>query len=74
MNFKSNKIYIENTFDALRRQSRATLENWNDPVQKRFYDVFINKLPEEVDLYLTELSKMDKLFEKAEEKISNLLK
>lgn len=72
MSFKSNRTYLENAFDILKQQSASTLENWNDPVQRRFYEQFINSLPKEVNIFLTELSKIDNSFEKAEQTINNL--
>lgn len=72
MSFQSNKTYIESAFDVLKQQTVSTSENWNDTVQRRYYEQFINSLPKEVHTYLTELSKIDKSFEKAEQTINNL--
>lgn len=72
MSFQSNKTYLESAFDVLKQQSASTFENWDDPIQRRFYEQFINSLPKEVHAYLIELSKIDKSFEKAEQTINNL--
>jgi len=72
MSFQSNRTYIESAFDVLKQQSVSTSENWDDPVQRRYYEQFINFLPKEVHTYLTELSKIDKSFEKVEQTINNL--
>lgn len=72
MSFQSNKTYLESAFDVLKQQSASTFESWDDPVQRRFYEQFINSLPKEVHAYLIELSKIDKSFEKAEQTINNL--
>jgi hypothetical protein len=72
MSFQSNRTYLESAFDVLKQQSASTFESWDDPVQRRFYEQFINSLPKEVHAYLIELSKIDKSFEKAEQQISIL--
>ena len=74
MSFHSYRTYLENAFDVLQQQSASTIENWEDPVQRRFYEQFINSLPKEIHAYLTELTKLDKSFEKAEQAINNLQK
>ena len=74
MSFQSNKLDLENSFDVLKQQSSSTSENWDDPVQRRFYEQFINSLPKEFNAYITELSKLDKSFHNAEQSINNLLK
>lgn len=73
MSFQSNKSDLENSFDVLKQQSSSTSENWDDPVQRRFYEQFINSLPKEFHAYITELSKLDKSFENAEQSINSLL-
>ncbi|HMP22464.1 MAG TPA: hypothetical protein PKC39_16020 [Ferruginibacter sp.] len=72
MSFQSHKTILESAFDVLKLQSASTFENWDDPVQRRFYEQFINSLPKEFYAYITELSKLDKSFEKAEQSINNL--
>ena len=73
MNFQSEKTQLETEFDVLNQQISETSENWDDPVQRRFYEQFINSLPKQFHAYIEELNKMDKTFEKAEENIQNLL-
>lgn len=72
MSFQSDKANLESAFDVLKQQSASTFENWDDPVQRRFYEQFINSLPKEFQAYITELSKLDKSFEKAEQTIKGL--
>ncbi len=72
MSFQSNRTYIESAYDVLKQQAVSTSENWDDPVQRRYYEQYINSLPNEVHTYLTELSKIDKSFERAEQTINNL--
>lgn len=72
MSFQSNKADLENTFAVLKQQAASTHENWNDAVQRRFYEQFIDSLPKDACAFLSELSKLDKLFEKAEQTINNL--
>lgn len=72
MSFQSDKANLESAFDVLKQQSASTFENWDDPVQRRFYEQFINSLPKEFHAYTSELSKLDKSFEKAELTINGL--
>lgn len=72
MSFQSNKFELENSFDVLKQQSTSTSANWDDPVQRRFYEQFIDSLPKEFYAYITELYKLDKSFENAEQSIKNL--
>jgi flagellar biosynthesis chaperone FliJ len=72
MSFQSDKANLESAFDVLKQQWASTFENWDDPVQRRFYEQFINSLPKEFYDYITALSKLDKSFEKAEQTINNL--
>lgn len=72
MSFQSDKVNLEGAFAVLKQQSASTFENWDDPIQRRFYEQFINSLPKEFHAYLTELSKLDKSFEKAEQAINGL--
>lgn len=72
MSFQNDKTNLESAFDVLKQQSASTLENWDDPVQRRFYEQFINSLPKEFYAYISELSKLDKSFEKAEQTINGL--
>lgn len=72
MSFQSNKTNLESAFDVLKQQSSSTSENWDDPIQRRFYEQFINSLPKEFHAYISELSKLDKSFENAEQSINNL--
>ena len=72
MSFQSDKTSLESIFDVLKQQVASTFENWDDPVQRKFYEQFINILPKEFYAYITELSKLDKSFEKAEQTINNL--
>jgi len=72
MSFQSDKLKLENEFSVLKQQASSTMENWDDQVQRRFYEQFINSLPKEFFAYINELNNLDKSFEFAEEKINNL--
>ena len=72
MSFQNNKTILENAFNVLKQQSASTAENWNDQVQRKFYDQFIDSFPKEFHAFLSELSKLDKSFENAEQVISSL--
>jgi len=72
MNFQIDKSKLENDFAILKQQANQTNEAWKDSVQERFYDQFINSLPKEFNYYINALNKLDKLFDSAEHKISDL--
>jgi len=72
MNFQSEQLRLENEFDVLKQMASQTNEAWNDPVQLRFYDQFLDNFPKEFRAYITELSKLDKSFEIAERTINEL--
>lgn len=72
MSFQKNKINLEKAFHLLQQQSRSTSESWNDPVQKRFYEQFIDSIPQEFNVYLSQLSELEKLFENTEYTIKEL--
>ncbi len=72
MSFQLQKTHLENIFKILQQQSESTAESWNDPVQRRFYEEFINSLPKEFIAYINELTRIGKSFEQAEQHISRL--
>lgn len=72
MNFQSDIENMVNNFDVLKNQASSTSEAWNDSVQRKYYDQFINNLPKEFQNFINELDKLDKAFESAENTISNL--
>lgn len=72
MSFQSDKSQLESSFNALQQQSALTFEKWNDPVQRRFYEQFLNSFPKDFYTYINELNKLDKSFEKAERNIGIL--
>jgi len=72
MSFQSDKSKLKSEFDVLKQQASSTFESWDDPVQRRFYEQFVNSLPKEFYAYINELAKLDKSFEKAEQTINNL--
>ncbi len=72
MSFQHDKSQLESSFDVLKQQASSSSEDWSDPVQKRFYEQFINPLPKLFLEYINELNKLDKSFEKAEQNISSL--
>ena len=72
MSFQPDISQLESSFDVLKQQASSTFENWDDPIQRRFYEQFINSLPKEVLAYINELNKLDKSFETAEQHINNL--
>ena len=73
MVFQADKSQLENAFDVLKQQAASTFDNWDDPVQRRFYEQFINALPKEFFAFINELNNLDRSFELAEERINNLL-
>lgn len=72
MSFQNDINSLERAFDALKQQSASTSDNWDGPVKNRYYEQFVNSLPNEVRAYLKELSKLDKSFENAERTIESL--
>lgn len=72
MSFRSDKSKLECEIDVLKQQASSTVESWDDPVQRRFYEQFVNSLPKEFQTYINELVKLGKSFEKAEETIRSL--
>lgn len=72
MSFQPNKLQLESSFDVLKQQASSTFEDWDDPVQRRFYEQFINSLPRDFFSFINELNKLDKSFESAEQQINSL--
>jgi len=72
MSFQPDKLKLENDFDVLKQQASSTSENWDDSVQRRFYEQFIDSLPKQFKAYIDELNKLDRAFDSAEQRISNL--
>jgi len=72
MSFQSDKSKLESEFDVLKQQASSTFEDWDDPVQRRFYEQFINSLPRDFFSFIHELNKLDKSFESAEQQIYKL--
>ena len=72
MSFQPDKSQLKSSFDVLKQQASSTFENWDDPIQRRFYEQFINSLPKEFLTYINELNKLDKSFETAEQHINDL--
>lgn len=72
MSFQPDKSQLESSFDVLKQQASSSSEDWSDPVQRRFYEQFINPLPKLFLEYINDLNKLDKSFETAEQNISSL--
>ena len=72
MSFQSDKSKLESEFDVLKQQASSTVESWDDQVQRRFYEQFVNSLPKDFFAFINELNKLDKSFESAEQQINNL--
>ncbi len=72
MSFQPDKSQLESSFVVLKQQTISTFENWDDPVQRRFYEQFINSLPKEFLTYINELNKLDISFETTEQNINDL--
>jgi hypothetical protein len=72
MSLQVEKQQLENEFSILSQQASQTSEAWNDPVQRRFYDQFINNMPKEFAHFINELHKLDTSFENAERVIASL--
>jgi len=73
MSFQPEIANLKNEYDFLNQQASATKEGWNDLVQRRFYQEFIDSLPKEFNTYINELTKLDNSFITAEKNIYNLL-
>jgi flagellar biosynthesis chaperone FliJ len=69
MSFQEDKSHLESAFSALKQQISSTSENWNDSVQRRFYQQFLDSLPKEFLAYINNLDKLDKSFETAEKNL-----
>ena len=72
MNFKPKISEIKSDFSVLKHQISLTSENWNDPVQKKYYKQFLDSLPKEFNNYIKSLEELDITFELAEKIIENL--
>lgn len=72
MSFQINMAGFKISAEILNQQAAATKENWNDPVQRRFYNEFIDTLPAELMNYLNALNRLDSGFENAERLIEGL--
>jgi len=63
---------IKSDFSVLKQQGVSTSENWNDSVQNKFYEQFIDSLPKEFNNYIKSLNHLDKKFESSERLIDEL--
>lgn len=72
MSLQQNLAEIENILAVLKQQSISTSNNWNDPVQVKFYEQFIDSLPNEVINYIKSLDNLNKEFESTERIINDL--
>ena len=63
---------IKSDFSVLKQEGVSTSENWNDSVQNKFYEQFIDSLPKEFNNYIKSLDKLDKTFELSERVIDEL--
>jgi len=72
MSLQPDISQLQSGFAVLKQQAASTSESWNDSVQQRFYEQFINSLPKEFMNFLNELNKLDNSFEKAEQTINGL--
>lgn len=72
MSFQAEKSQLESAFVVLKQRAGSAAESWNDPVQKRFYEQFIETLPKEFTVFIDALNRLDKAFEAAEQRIGNL--
>jgi len=73
VSFYSEKSKLESEFNILNLQATSTNESWNDLVQNRFYEQFINGLPKDFNSFINELVKLEQSFEKAENTINGLM-
>ena len=63
---------FKSDFSVLKQQGVSTSENWNDSVQKKFYEQFIDYLPKKFNNYIKSLDKLDKTFKLSERVIDEL--
>lgn len=73
MSLQRNIEELKQQFEILKNQASSTEELWNDQVQKRFYQEHIEHIPHEFNQFLDAASKLDTLFDEAEQKIENLI-
>lgn len=73
MIFQPDISTYEKEFEILKQQASLTMENWDDPVQRRFYEQFVSFLPKEFLNYINSLTRLDKSFKIAEQNIKSLL-
>lgn len=72
MSLKGNIADIENILAVLEQQANSTGNSWNDKVKNKFYEQFLESLPQDVVRYLRNLNELDKLIEQTENTINNL--
>jgi hypothetical protein len=72
MSFQADISQLESAFIGLKQRTGATTESWNDQVQKRFYEQFIDTLPKEFAAFTDALNRLDKILEVAEQRIRSL--
>lgn len=73
MSFKPNKSQLVCSLDVFKQQASATSNNWDDPIQKRFYEEFVSPISHKFYAYIAELDKLDNHFESAERQINGLI-
>lgn len=72
MSLKGNIADLENILALLEQQANSTENSWNDKVKNKFYEQFLESLPQDVIRYLGHLNELDKLIEQTENTINNL--
>ena len=73
MSFQANISQLANSFVVLKQQVSQTNEAWQDPVQERFFEQFLNWLPKEFESIISELEKLNNSFERAEQNIKEII-
>lgn len=72
MSFQIDIANLENDYGVLKQQASSTSESWDDPVQRKFYEQFVNTLPSEFAGFLNALRRLDTFFESTEQNIGEL--
>jgi len=63
---------FENEKKLLYKQFVKTQNNWNDPVQRRFYGEYIREFDKIIPSFISSISELDKIISKAKSAIENL--
>ena len=63
---------LQNESKILNTKIKNTMESWNDPVQKRYYNDFMSEFQKGTPNLWNQISKLDNVISKAKTVIDNL--